>query len=79
MSAELSEGTGLQSFCLLAKSAKGKACTAVIEQALQAPNVFVFGELLDMPNVKQVLFLYYFCAIYVMFMFYFKANKQTNK
>lgn len=54
MSAELAEGTSLQPFCLIAKSAKGKGCTAVIEQALQAPNVFVFGELLDMPNVKQL-------------------------
>jgi len=54
MSAELSEGTSLQPFLLIAKSAKGKGCTAVIEQVLQAPGVFVFGELLDMPNVKQL-------------------------
>jgi COP9 signalosome complex subunit 7 len=54
MSAELSEGTALQPFLLIAKSAKGKGCTAVIEQVLQAPGIFVFGELLDMPNVKQL-------------------------
>ena len=54
MSAELSEGTALQPFLLIAKSAKGKGCTAVIDQVLQAPGIFVFGELLDMPNVKQV-------------------------
>jgi len=54
MSAELSEGTGLQPFLLIAKSAKGKGCTAVIDQVLQAPGIFVFGELLDMPNVKQL-------------------------
>jgi len=50
----LADGTSLQPFCLLAKSAKGKGCVAVIEQALGAPGVFVFGELLDMPNVKQL-------------------------
>lgn len=54
MSAELADGSSLQQFCLLSKSAKGKGCVAVIEQALQAPGVFVFGELLDMPNVKQL-------------------------
>lgn len=54
MSAELSEGAALQPFLLIAKSAKGKGCTAVIDQVLQAPNIFVFGELLDMPNVKQL-------------------------
>lgn len=54
MSAELSEGTSLAPYCALAKNAKGKQCTAVISQALQAPNVFVFGELLDSPNVKQL-------------------------
>jgi COP9 signalosome complex subunit 7 len=54
MSADLADGSSLQPFCLLAKSAKGKGCVAIIEQALQAPGVFVFGELLDMPNIKQV-------------------------
>jgi len=54
MSAELSEGIALQPFCLLAKSAKGKGCAVIIEQALGANGVFVFGELLDMPNVKQL-------------------------
>jgi len=51
---ELTSGSGLQQFVLLAKAAKGKACAAVIQQALGAPNVFVFGELLEMPNVQQL-------------------------
>lgn len=54
MSADLADGSALQSFCLLAKSAKGKGIVAIIEQALGAPGVFVFGELLDMPNIKQL-------------------------
>jgi COP9 signalosome complex subunit 7 len=63
MSAELSEGIALQPFLLIAKSAKGKGCTAVIDQVLQAPGIFVFGELLDMPNVKQVLVNHHFTIV----------------
>ena len=44
----------LEQFVLLAKSAKGAAVVALITQALEAPGVFVFGELLDMPNVQEV-------------------------
>jgi len=54
MSADLSDGSNLQQYCLIAKSTKGKGCVAIIEQALQASGVFVFGELLDMPNIKQL-------------------------
>jgi len=54
MSAELADGTVLQQYCILAKSAKGKSCTAIIEQALNAPGVFVFGELLAAPNILQL-------------------------
>jgi len=52
--ADLTEGGPLQQFILLSKNAKGKACSALIGQALSAPNVMVFGELLDMPNVQQL-------------------------
>jgi len=52
--ADLTEGGALQQYILLAKNAKGKACSAVIGQALSAPNVLVFGELLVMPNVQQL-------------------------
>jgi len=51
---ELTEGLAVQQFCLLSKGAKGKACVALIEQAINTPNLFVFGELLDMPNVQQL-------------------------
>eukprot|EP01113_Clastostelium_recurvatum_P016555 TRINITY_DN1949_c0_g1_i2.p1 TRINITY_DN1949_c0_g1~~TRINITY_DN1949_c0_g1_i2.p1 ORF type:complete len:286 (-),score=82.16 TRINITY_DN1949_c0_g1_i2:66-860(-) len=51
---ELTEGSAIQQYCLLAKSTKGRACVAVIEQALNAANLYVFGELLDMPNVAQL-------------------------
>lgn len=45
----------LEQFVLLAKTAKGAACIELIKQVLEAPGVHVFGELLDMPNIKEVL------------------------
>ena len=44
----------LKSFLLLAKTAKGAACVALVKQVLDSPSIFVFGELLDMPNVQEV-------------------------
>jgi len=41
-------------YTLLARSTKGKACVAVIQQVLQNPNTYVFGELLEQPNVKAL-------------------------
>eukprot|EP01119_Soliformovum_irregulare_P008815 TRINITY_DN21932_c1_g1_i1.p1 TRINITY_DN21932_c1_g1~~TRINITY_DN21932_c1_g1_i1.p1 ORF type:complete len:267 (+),score=64.45 TRINITY_DN21932_c1_g1_i1:51-851(+) len=52
--ADLTEGVGIQQFCHLAKNAKGKTCTLLIGQAMSAPTVFVFGELIDNPNVQQL-------------------------
>ncbi|ALC40916.1 CSN7 [Drosophila busckii] len=43
--------TYLQQFCVQAKNATGDALLDVIKQVLDAPNVFVFGELLTEPNV----------------------------
>lgn len=45
----------LEQFVLLAKSAKGAAAVELVKQALEAPGVYVFGELLDMPNISEVL------------------------
>jgi len=50
----MAEGIAIQPFCLIAKSARGKGCAAVIEQALNAPGVFVFGELLATPSVQAL-------------------------
>jgi len=49
-----SKETFLEKFCVLAKSSTGAALLDVIRQALEAPNVFVFGELLAEPSVLQV-------------------------
>lgn len=46
---------GLVQFLVLAKGAKGAACVALIQQVLScSKNLFVFGELLAMPNVQAV-------------------------
>ena len=44
----------LEQFMLLAKTAKGAAAVELIKQVLEAPGVYVFGELLDMPNINDV-------------------------
>jgi len=51
---EITDGVSLQPFLLLAKKSKGKASAAVILQALSAPNVYVFGELLEIAGVQQL-------------------------
>lgn len=45
---------GLVQFLVLAKGAKGAACVALIQQVLSNKKLFVFGELLAMPNVQAV-------------------------
>lgn len=44
----------LEQFVLLAKSARGAAAVELIKQALEAPGVYVFGELLDMDSIQEV-------------------------
>lgn len=44
----------LEQFILLAKGTSGSALTALISQVLEAPGVYVFGELLELTNVQEV-------------------------
>ena len=44
----------LEQFVLLAKSARGAAAVELVKQVLEAPGVYVFGELLDAPNIQEV-------------------------
>jgi len=46
--------SALLKFLILAKTVKGKSLVGVIQQALQNPSTFVFGELLEHPNVRAV-------------------------
>ncbi|XP_012140441.1 COP9 signalosome subunit 7 isoform X2 [Megachile rotundata] len=51
---EKSSNNPLEQFVLLAKTAKGAAALELIRQAVETPGVHVFGELLDMPNIKEL-------------------------
>jgi COP9 signalosome complex subunit 7 len=44
----------LEPFLLMAKSAKGAAAAKLVQDATAAHGVFVFSELLEMPNVQEV-------------------------
>lgn len=48
------EGKPIEQFVLLARSAQGVALCALIEQALDAPGVYVFGEMLEVPSVQEL-------------------------
>ncbi|CAG8474098.1 6853_t:CDS:2 [Ambispora gerdemannii] len=44
----------LEPYLLLSKSAKGAASVKLIKEALAAPGVYVFAELLEMPNIVEL-------------------------
>lgn len=46
--------SSLEQFTLLARNARGRACVALIQQVLSNKKLFVFRELLDMPNVQAL-------------------------
>jgi len=49
-----SGSTALEQFILLSKTAKGAAAMELIRHALETPGIYVFSELLEMPNIKEV-------------------------
>jgi len=48
------ENDAIKGFLILAKSAKGAACESLIKSVLDHPSIYVFGELLEMPNVQEL-------------------------
>ena len=44
----------MEQFCILAKTQKGKACVAVVQQVLSHRNIYNFGELLDVASIRQL-------------------------
>ncbi|KIM81784.1 hypothetical protein PILCRDRAFT_821130 [Piloderma croceum F 1598] len=44
----------LEPFLLMSKSAKGAAAAKLIQDATSAPGVFVFAELLELPNIQEL-------------------------
>jgi hypothetical protein len=51
----------LEPFLLMAKSLKGAATAKLIQDATSAPAVFVFSELLALPNIQEVRSTTYIC------------------
>ncbi|TFK96286.1 hypothetical protein BDV98DRAFT_536786, partial [Pterulicium gracile] len=49
-----SQTTKLEPFLLMAKSMKGAGAAKLVQDATSAPGVFVFAELLEMPNVVEL-------------------------
>ncbi|XP_045603277.1 COP9 signalosome complex subunit 7b isoform X2 [Procambarus clarkii] len=49
-----SQTNPVEQYILLAKQAKGAAAVQLVKQVLEAPEVYVFGELLDMPNITNL-------------------------
>lgn len=54
MAFDAAGAANLEQFTLLAKNARGRACVALIQQVLSNKKLFVFRELLDMPNVEAL-------------------------
>jgi hypothetical protein len=52
--AKQSGSSPMEQFVLLAKGAKGAAAVELVKQALEAPGLYVFSELIDIPNIKEV-------------------------
>jgi len=44
----------MEQFTLLAKGAKGMAASELVKQALEAPGLYVFSELMDIANIKEL-------------------------
>jgi len=53
----------LEPFLLMAKSLRGAAAAKLIQDATSAPGVFVFTELLELPNIREVRLTYSICSI----------------
>ena len=49
-----SSAAALEPFVLLANGAKGAAAISLINQVLEAPGVYVFGELIDHANIAEL-------------------------
>jgi len=49
-----SSSAKLEPFLLMAKSVKGAAAAKLIQDATSAPGVFVFSELLELPNIQEL-------------------------
>jgi len=44
----------IEAMLIMAKDKTGRALEDIIERVLSQPEIFVFGEFIDLPNVQQV-------------------------
>jgi len=56
----------VQQFKILAKSTSGKATAAIVEQVIKHKQIYMFGEILDLPCVQNVRHLM-ICFLFVTF------------
>lgn len=70
----------LEQFILLAKGTSGSALTTLISQVLEAPGVYVFGELLELANVQEVtiVFRQSFCLLCAIFFSFSRSPANFN-
>jgi COP9 signalosome complex subunit 7 len=47
----------LEPFLLMSKSAKGAAAAKLVRDATGAQGVYVFAQLLDVPNIREVRYM----------------------
>jgi len=47
-------GSPLEQFIILAKNVHGNAASQLVSQALEAHGVYVFGELINLPNIQEL-------------------------
>ena len=52
-----SQSDKIEAMLIMAKDKTGRALEEIIDRVLTTPEIFVFGEFLDMPNVQQVSLL----------------------
>lgn len=44
----------LEQFCIIAKTQKGRACAAIIQQVLNNKKIYLFSELLSVPSIASL-------------------------
>jgi len=50
-------GSKMEQLTTLAKIGTGKSLEMIISQVLAASDIWIFGELLNMPNIQAVIYL----------------------
>ena len=48
------DATKIESFLLLAKSAKGRAAAEIVHKVTSEVGIYAFGELLEVQGIKEV-------------------------